>query len=65
MCSHLLADVQNICDRVAILNKGELQIIGTVKELVSKTDTVEILVKSLSKEFINEIESFINKKDGE
>ena len=65
MCSHLLADVQDICDRVAILNKGELQIIGSVKELVSKTDTVEILAKNLSKDALNEIESFINKKNGE
>lgn len=65
MCSHLLADVQDICDRVAILNKGELQVIGSVKELISKKDIVEIAAKNLSKDTINEIEAFINKKNGE
>lgn len=65
MCSHLLADVQDICDRVAILNKGTLQIIGTVKELISKTDTVEILARNLSKETLVEIENFIKIKKGE
>lgn len=65
MCSHLLADVQDICDRVAILNNGNLQIIGSVKELVSNTDIVEILAKNLSKEVLEEIRGFITQKRGE
>ncbi len=65
MCSHLLADVQDICDRVAILNKGVLQVIGTVKELISKTDTVEILAKKLSNSALDEIKTFIKEKNGE
>lgn len=65
MCSHLLADVQDICDRVAILNNGDLQIIGSVKELVSNTDVVEILAKNLSKEVLEEIRGFIMQKRGE
>ena len=36
LCSHLLADVQNICDRIAILNKGVLQVMGNVRELLSQ-----------------------------
>jgi len=32
LCSHLLSDVQDICDRVAIIDKGELQISGTIGE---------------------------------
>lgn len=65
MCSHLLADVQDICDRVAILNKGVLQVIGPVKELISKTDTVEILAKSLSNEALDGIKTLINQKNGQ
>ncbi len=65
MCSHLLADVQDICDRVAILNKGTLQVIGTVQELISKNDTVEILARNLSKDALSEIERFIRDKKGE
>ena len=65
MCSHLLADVQDICDRVAILNKGELQVVGSVKELISKTEIVEILAKNLSEDVIDQIKTFINEKKGE
>lgn len=64
MCSHLLADVQDICDRVAILNKGELQVVGSVNELISKTEIIEILAKNLPKDVINELETFINDKKG-
>ena len=28
MCSHLLADVQDVCDRIAILYQGELKELG-------------------------------------
>src|SRR5579863_9368152 len=34
MCSHRLEDVQNICDRIAILNEGELQELGSVAKLL-------------------------------
>jgi ABC-2 type transport system ATP-binding protein len=34
LCSHLLADVQAICDRVAIVSEGKLVKFGTVPELV-------------------------------
>lgn len=33
--SHLLSEVELICDRVAIMNKGELVRMGTVKELTA------------------------------
>lgn len=34
--SHILQDAELICDRVAILNKGELRAIGHLSELLSK-----------------------------
>jgi ABC-2 type transport system ATP-binding protein len=37
LCSHLLADVQAICDRVAILNEGHLVRFGSVEELLGNT----------------------------
>ncbi len=65
LCSHLLADVQNICDRVAILNKGVLQVAGSVKNLLSKKDVVEILVKNFSDADIHAMEDFIKERNGE
>lgn len=65
LCSHLLSDVQDICDRVAILDKGELQISGTIAELLSSKDTVELLVRNLSEETISELKEFIQAKQGD
>lgn len=36
--SHILADVEQVCDRVAILGRGELLCIGTLDELLGVTD---------------------------
>ena len=40
MCSHRLEDVQDICDRVAILSEGELQELGSVRSLLEDVLTV-------------------------
>ena len=34
MCSHLLADVQDVCDRIGILHQGELKELGRVDSLL-------------------------------
>ncbi len=34
LCSHLLADVEDVCDRIAILHQGVLRECGTVAELL-------------------------------
>ena len=33
LCSHILADMDEICDRVALLHEGQLRFIGTPKSL--------------------------------
>jgi len=65
LCSHLLSDVQDICDRVAIIDKGELQISGTIDELLANEDIIELLIRNLSKETLKEVERFIQEKQGE
>jgi len=47
VCSHLLADVQAICDRVAILSEGKLVKFGTVRELVGPSQTFEIYARNM------------------
>ncbi|GJQ62351.1 MAG: ABC transporter ATP-binding protein [Melioribacteraceae bacterium] len=50
--SHLLSEVELICDRVAVLNKGELITEGTVGELTSDNDEYKITLDSpLEEEF--------------
>ncbi|MBR9977279.1 MAG: ABC transporter ATP-binding protein [Bacteroidetes bacterium] len=45
--SHLLSEVELICDRVAILNKGRLIRIGTVKELTMQENTFRIGIQGV------------------
>jgi ABC-2 type transport system ATP-binding protein len=40
--SHILSDVEKICDRVAILAKGELICIGAIDQLLGKTETYRV-----------------------
>ena len=42
MASHLLDEVEKVCTHVAILKRGELIAAGSVNELLSKEDLVEI-----------------------
>jgi len=61
MCSHLLADVQDVCDRIAILYQGDLKELGRVDSLLKVTDETEIRAQGLSKAAQDEIREVIEK----
>lgn len=61
MCSHLLADVQDVCDRIAILYGGELKVLGRVDELLKAQDETQILSSKLSPEAIRDVEAVLKK----
>ena len=61
MCSHLLADVQDVCDRIAILYGGELKVIGKVDDLLKSKDQDQFLTSSLSPEARADIEAVLKK----
>jgi ABC-2 type transport system ATP-binding protein len=42
--THILSDAEALCDRVAIINKGELQGVGSVADLTSSADSKVELV---------------------
>lgn len=48
LCSHLLADVQDVCDRITILFKGERKALGDVKDLLEVRDVTNIETRGLS-----------------
>ena len=50
LSSHLLADVEDVCDRVVIYYGGKIQAIGTLKELLSERETLRITTPTLSRE---------------
>lgn len=57
LCSHLLSQVEAICDRVAIMGRGRLLREGTVASLTENAGQDSIRVDGLSKETRNSIES--------
>ncbi len=65
MCSHLLADVQDVCDRIAILHQGELKELGRVDELLTVADVTQIRAKNISVDCQNEIRNVIARHNGE
>jgi ABC-2 type transport system ATP-binding protein len=65
MSSHLLADVQDVCDRIAILHQGELKELGRVDSLLKVRDVTEIRAKKLSDEAKAEIREVIQRHHGD
>jgi ABC-2 type transport system ATP-binding protein len=64
MCSHQLADVQDVCDRIAILHQGELKELGRVESLLKVRDVTEVHAKGLSEAAKKEIAEVIQKHGG-
>lgn len=56
-CSHVLPDVEALCDEVAILNRGRLIGSGPLEEILDMaTHTVEVVVESPSTELASRIQ---------
>jgi ABC-2 type transport system ATP-binding protein len=64
MSSHLLADVQDVCDRIAILHQGELKELGRVDSLLKVRDETQIRARGLSDAAQAEIRSVIERHHG-
>ena len=63
LSTHILQDVETVCDYVIIINNGKLQIKENVKELVKRqTDTIQIRVGENSDEFISILKQNNNKR---
>lgn len=61
MCSHQLADVQDVCDRIAVLFQGELKVLGRVEDLLEVRNETQIRSSSLSEAAISEIREVLKK----
>jgi ABC-2 type transport system ATP-binding protein len=61
MCSHLLADVEDVCDRIAVLHQGELKELGRVEDLLRVTDVTQIRATGLSAAARDEIRAVLER----
>jgi len=55
LSSHLLADVEDVCDRVVIYYGGRIQAMGPLKELLSNRDAIRITAPVLPKETLKKV----------
>ena len=59
LCSHLLADVEDVCDRIGILYGGRMQVEGTVASLLQHRDEKQILTGRISTEALDRIRRIV------
>src|SRR5207249_3668877 len=61
LSSHLLSDVQDVCDRVVIYYGGKIQAMGTLKELLATPDAIRITMPPLPRETMQRVLEMIRK----
>jgi ABC-2 type transport system ATP-binding protein len=61
LSSHLLSDVEDVCDRVVIYYGGKIQAAGTLKELLSEPDTLRITTPVLPRPTLERVLEIIRK----
>ena len=61
LSSHLLADVEDVCDRVVIYYGGKVHAMGTLKELLAKPDSVRITAPVLPRETLQRVLDMIRR----
>ncbi len=64
LSSHLLADVEEVCDRVTILYGGLVQESGDLESVLSRRDQVQLTTDRLSPETLAEIEALVAQREG-
>jgi ABC-2 type transport system ATP-binding protein len=65
LCSHLLADVEDVCHRIAILYGGKVQAQGRVRDLLQQTHKTQIVTDALSDAAVNRIRRIVSDEHAE
>ncbi|MBB5353540.1 ABC-2 type transport system ATP-binding protein [Haloferula luteola] len=64
LCSHLLEQVQEVCDRVGIIFRGKMVREGRLEDLLSIEDQTEVVLKDASPELLEEIQRLVAQAEG-
>lgn len=64
LCSHLLEQVQEVCDHVGIIFKGKMIREGKLDDLIAIEDQTELILKDASPELVAEIAALVGKHAG-
>jgi len=65
LCSHLLADVEDVCDRIAILYGGRIQAEGQVQELLQQSGKRQIVTSAVSDAAVDKIRQILEDERAE
>ncbi len=60
LCSHLLEQVQQVCDRVGIIHQGVLVNEGCLDELISVENRTELILENASENLLDQIRSLVD-----
>ncbi len=61
LCSHLLEQVQEVCDHVGIIFRGKMVKEGRLDDLIAIEDQTEIILKDADRELISQITQLVEK----
>jgi ABC-2 type transport system ATP-binding protein len=64
LCSHLLEQVQEVCDHVGIIFKGKMVKEGRLEDLIAIEDQTEFIIKDANPELISNIKELVNNSAG-
>ena len=64
LCSHLLGQVQEICDRIGILHEGVLVREGRLDDLISIESQTELILENATPELLAEIQAAVVRSKG-
>ncbi len=59
LCSHLLTDVEDVCDRVMVLYGGKVHALGTVEELLTESNRTVFETDKLDEPTINRVKALL------
>jgi ABC-2 type transport system ATP-binding protein len=62
LCSHLLAEVEDICDRIGIMYGGKMQVEGSVRDLLEVTGKTQIQTSRLSEGTLAKIQTLLKQE---
>ena len=64
LCSHLLEQVQEVCDHVGIIFNGKMVKQGTIEELTSDRGRKELVMEGVDGSLLAEVENFVQERGG-